>query len=226
MGVVTRAEYRSQIIDSLDNREDVAETDLNNWINRMYLHMTHPAVQEFVDTQVTTDLALVVGQASYPLTEAVLGFRVLQVRVVTFMDSASPTTTTRRRRLNPMPIEWYDNQTHPAGEPTRYVLGEGQTILFSLTPNAVRTARLRLVRQVDILDDDADVTVLPDYFDEALLLGAQALAEFHLGYRDRSNETLQLYNSYLSNATPKGALEIQNWGRQTPVTSHPLVQTS
>ena len=44
------------------------------------------------------------------------------------------------------------------------------------------------------------------------MLGALAIAEFRLGYRSRSRETLELYTGLINDVRPKEDLEASLWG--------------
>ena len=228
MGSMTRLEIQTEVLTNLDNRTDIADTLIQRWINHTYNHLTHPAIHIFEDLSTTYDVVLVNGTASYSLATAAVGYRVLAVRGASYYAAASGSiaTTTRRYRLKPKPINWYDGTQHSAGNPRHYIIGEGQTIIFSSTPKNTNTIRLRLSREVDKLDDDSDTTVLPEYFDEVLVTGTQAFAEFKLGMRDRANETFQLYNSLINGGDEKDVMEGQNWDIETQLTSVPSMGVS
>jgi hypothetical protein len=227
MGTMLRSEIETEVLANLDNRQDVASDTIGRWINHTYHHMTHPGVHNFEDLNVTYDLILVPGTFDYSLAAAELGYRVLAVRSATYMNDASVSITqnTRRQRLKPKPIQWYDNRVHPNGEPRHYVVREGQTILLSLTPDNTNTVRLRLSKEATALAI-GDATVLPEYFDEVLVTGAQALAEFKLGMRDKSQETFGLYSSLLNGGQDKASLEQSAWGIETPLTQVPIMGVS
>lgn len=227
MGTMTRTEIATEVLTNLDNRQDIPDATIARWINHTYFHMTHPAVHNFEELNVTYDLVLVPGTAQYSLATGVLGYRVLAVRSANYMDAASGslTTTTRRQSLKPKPIQWYDNRVHPSGEPRHYVVREEQNIIFSLTPNNTNTVRLRLSREVASLGT-SDATVLSEYFDEVLVTGAQAFAEFKLGMRERAGETFGLYASLLSEGADKASLEQSAWGIETTLLQTPIMGTS
>jgi hypothetical protein len=226
---MTRDEIQTEVVKNIDNRSDVLDSDLVRWINHAYHHLTHPAIHKFEDLAVTYDLPLVSGQASYDLSSATLGYRVLAIRLASFIEAApgSIVDLTRRRRLKPQAVQIYDSQVHPqTSQPSNYVLGEAQSIIISHTPNVTYTVRLRLFREAASLSLGTSVTVLPEYFDEVLVCGAQALTEFKLGYRDRALETFQLYNSYINDAAPKDVLEGINWDIEATLVNPPIMGIS
>jgi hypothetical protein len=227
MGTMLRSEIATEVFANLDNRQDVAADVMGRWINHAYHHMSHPGVHNFEDLNTTWDIVLVPGTAEYSLAEATVGYRVLAIRAATYMDavSGSLTVNTRRQRLKPKPVQWYDNRVHPSGEPRHYTAREGQNIILSLTPDNTNTVRLRLCKEAASLDV-SDATVLPEYFDEVLVTGAQAFAEFKLGMRDKASETFGLYASLLADGNDKASLEQSAWGIETPLNQVPIMGTS
>jgi len=228
MGSMTRSEIQTEVLQNLNNRQDIGDSTVQRWINHAYSHMTHPGVHVFEDLMETYDVVLVSGQASYSLATATVGYRILGIRTASYFDAASGSivAATQRHILKPKPVQWYDSTVHPAGDPRHYVPREGQNIIFSLTPKNTNTVRLRVSREAEKLDDDGDTTVLPEYFDEVLVTGTQAFAEFKLGMRDMANETFQLYNALLNGGTDKHTLESGNWGVETTLTNPPIMGVS
>jgi len=229
MGTMTRADILAEVKNNIDQEPDIADATLIRYINHTYTHMTHPSVHRFEDLATTFDITLVAGQASYSIGLATVGYRILRVRSVSFLAAApgSIVDSTQRRGLDKMSIDEYDRTQHQqTSQPSRYVLGEGQTILIHNTPSVTNTVRLRVYREVDLLDETTSTTELPEYFDQVLVTGSQALAEFSLRQREQARETFQLYNSYLQNASPKDILESQNWGIETDIDSVPSMGIS
>lgn len=224
MGSKTLSEMRTEIRRNLDNRNDVTDAVIDDYINHTYLHLCHPSTHRHEEMAATYDLDLVAGTSSYSIAEAVLGNVMVAIRSASYYQAASGSidlTSTQPRLLKPKSVEWYDQRIHPQSQPAHYVVGEDLTILISPTPNAAHTIRLRYWKEPTELSGNDDVTELKRFWDRVLILGSQALTEFSLGYRDRSIETFQLYNSFINNAQNKGQLEGGNWGYETPVTSQP-----
>ena len=222
MGSMTLTDFRTELRENLDNRDDVSDDRLDRWINHTYHHLTHPSVHKFEDLAVTYDITLVSGTQSYTLVSGTTGFRILGIRSVAYYHAApgSIDNSTRRHRLKPKPIQWFDDRQHPSSEPRYYTVGEDQTILLSATPNNTNTVRLRVWREVADLTSEA-TTDIPEYFDEVLLTGSQAFSEFKLNMRDKANETFQLYNGLIGNLDNKMVLEANSWDLETTVTGHP-----
>ena len=229
MGTMTLSDFRTEIKENLDNRDDLTDARLNRWINHTYQHLTHPAVHKFEDLATTINITLVSGTASYDLSDATTSAgRILAIRVASYLAAASGSIvdSTRRHRLKPLPIQRYDERQHTSGEPRFYTVGEDQAMLLDPTPNNTNTVRLRVWREAASLTNDTDTTVLPEYWDEVLLTGSQALTEFKLNYRDRANETFQLYNNFINNASDKSVLEAHNWDFEMQVISQPHMGVS
>jgi hypothetical protein len=229
MGTMTRAEILAEVKSNIDQEPDIADATIERYINHTLSHMTHPSVHRFEDLATTYDIALVVGQASYSIAEAAVEYRILRVRSVSFLAAApgSIVDTTVRRGLDKMSIDEYDRTQHQqTPQPSRYVLGEGQTILIHNTPSVAHTVRLRLYRETSKLTADGSTTELPEFFDQVLVTGAQALTEFSLNQRDKARETFQLYNSFIANVAPKDILESQNWGIETDIERVPSMGIS
>ena len=222
MGSMTLADIREELRENLNNRDDVLDARLDRWINHAYQHMTHPSVHKFEDLAKTYDITLVSGTQSYSLAAATVGYRILAIRSVAYYHAAvgSIVGTTRRRRLNPKPIQWFDSRIHASTEPQHYTIGEDQSIMLSGIPNNTNTIRMRVWQEALPLTE-SDTTELPEYFDEVLLTGAQAWTEFKLDMRDKSNETFQLYNSMLQNVENKDVLEANTWGIETSLMQRP-----
>lgn len=228
MGTQTFLEIQNEVLSNVENRQDVTTVNIKRWVNRAYLHMTHPSVHRFKEIQKTLDITLVSGQGSYDISAATLGFQILGFRSLAYypVAAASIVPATVGQILREMKVEVYDQRPHPAGRPTHYVTGEDDTLLFSNTPNDTNTVRCRYYRQIAILSGDTNVTVLPAYYDAALVMGAQAFTEFALGMREKSSETFVLYSSLLNGAETADVLQAQNLGHMARLTNPARMETS
>lgn len=216
MGDITLVEIRDEIKLSMEDRSDagVSTANLNRWINRVYRIMTHPSVHEFDEMKASHDIVLVQDQWIYPLTETVLGYKNIGIRAMFYYESAAPTFSDIATKLDPRNVRWFSDRQHTNGPPRRYVTGEGENLWIDPVPGSAENGnilRVHLWKQVERLSDDTDTTLLPAYFDEAIVLGSQGMAEFRLGYRDRSRETLALYNGIMNNASQKSEIEAEDW---------------
>jgi hypothetical protein len=234
MGVKTRDDIKNKIVKAIDNRSDLVDgswdTEITDHINHTYLHMTHPVVYMHEDLMETVDISLVGLQTTYDLTVAFPNQRVLGLRSVSYLASATPDYTTRRRRLRPKPIQWYDGQTHhPTSEPAHYVPNEKQTLILSPTPATSinnHTLRVRVWLEANQLALGTDTTAVADYFDEVLYQGALALTEKLLGYEDRAAASLETYSQMINNLQSKDVVEGQSWGLETQLSSVPYMEST
>lgn len=214
MGDATFSGLQSEVILALDNRDDAAISSLPGWINRVYRTMTHPSVHEFDELKETHDLVMVANQHQYPLDEATLGYKNIGIRACFYYESATPTFSTVAVKLDPRNVRWYSDRMHSNGPPRRYTTGEEEDIWVDPVPGSPEVGnivRVHLWKEVPKLVAADDTTLLPAYFDEVLMLGSLGMAEFKLGYRDRSRETLAIYNSMLNNAAHKSEIEADDW---------------
>jgi hypothetical protein len=230
MGTMDGQSFIDDVRMALDNRADAgaSNTRLLRWINHAYFHMTYPSVHAFENFRTTYDITLVQDDADYTLVEGTVGYRVLATRSVHHLDAAAPTFSTRRSRLDPRNVRWYDERIHSNGPPRYYVVGEGEQILISPVPGAAEAGevlRLRLWREADPLLVGT-VTAVPSYFDEVLVLGAQAVSEYRLGYRDRARETLEHYASMLNDPSQKDEIEGEDWGFEAQLQQEPIMGVS
>lgn len=232
MGTMTGQDFIDELTLALENRADAAMSSPNvlRWLNHAYWHMTYPTVHAFENFRVTYDHTLVTNQWSYATGSATTGYRVLGVRSVHYIDAtpAAATYSDRPSRLKPRNIRWYDERIHSTGEPRFYVPGEGETLLVTPVPSANQngnTLRCRLWREATAILVGT-TTEVPSYFDEVLMLGAQAVAEYRLGYRDRARETLEHYTAMLNDPLQKDEIEGEDWGFESQLVGEPHMGVS
>lgn len=225
MGTMTGNNFITDLRIALDQRADTSASDANllRWINHAYWHMTYPSIHAFENFKTTEDITLATDDADYDLSG--LGYRILALYSVHHLESAAPTYTTQRAPLKPRNIRWYDGHSHSSGPPRFFVAGEGEQILVSPVPSSNENGhilRLRLWREATALLVGT-TTEVPSYFDEVLLLGSQAVAEYRLGYRDRARETLEHYAAMLNDPRQKDDIEGEDWGFEAQLISEPVM---
>jgi hypothetical protein len=213
---MTLATFRDELSFVFDNRSDTgfSTARLNRWVNQAYLHCTHPTVHRHRELQATYTATLVTGTNEYSISAATVGFQITTIRNVFHIQAAAATPTARRRKLHPKSHLWFDERTIGSGQPTVYAV-DGTTLMISAVPTATENnqlVRLRVWREPALLALDADVTVLPTYWDRVLLLGAQWLAELDLGYRDRAELTKGDYMALINEPKDRMELEAQDTG--------------
>jgi hypothetical protein len=221
MGTLQLSEFRTELQLALKNRSDAAVTTarMNRWLNAAYRHMCLPNVHAFREMQATHDITLVASTSSYSISEATVGFKIIGTRGVYNILDVPETPTSRKRKLSPRNIRWFDQRTLSPGSPQVYAV-EGQTILISNVPTAVEAGqivRLRAWREPAALALDTATTVIASYYDEPLLIGAQWLAERTLGYRELAEATKQNYIGLLNEGPETEQLEAEDWDFQVDV---------
>lgn len=227
MGAMTLADFRNELTLVLGNRSDGVMTParLNRWINQAYRHLTYPSVHPFDEVKATVDVTLTSGTGQYTIdTEA--GYNVLAVRNMIYFPSSAPTLTTRRHILKQRPIQWFDRRTHASGEPRFYTIEQGSLYLSPVpgTTENGNVLRVRVWREVAALTG-TDTTVLSDYWDPVLEVGAEARAKMVLKYPDRE-EVLQRYVDLINEAVPQDELEASDWSLEMQVRSEPAMRVS
>lgn len=229
MGTLTLAQMRAQVLLKLDSRKDVNDSDLNIWLNMAYDHMTHPSIHEFEELSVKDTITLVVNTETYDLSSVILGHRMIAIRSVHYVHSSTESLTARRHRLKPRAIQQYDNRMPTASEPRYYYMGESDDIVIDPYPNAGAAGNIIVVRywrEPTHLAAAGDVSVLPNYYDQLLILGCLYQAEETLNYRDRAEETKQNYVNLLNDASEKAEIEGYDWEHKTEVRLQPSMVTT
>jgi hypothetical protein len=230
MGTLTGSQFQDELLLALDQRTDAgaSPTRLLRWINHAYFHMTYPTIHAFEALRTTYDITLGANDADYALDATTVGYQVLAVHNMFHLEATVPTFSTRRTRLKSRNIRWYDERQHSNGPPRFYVTGQGEQVFVTPVPGAAEAGqilRLRLWREPALLTAGT-TTVVPNYFDEVLLLGAQAVGEYRLGYRDRARETLEHYVAMLNDPKQKDEIEGEDWGLEAQLRGEPIMGVS
>jgi hypothetical protein len=221
MGLLTLADFRAETRFNLKNRNDsgVTDTRIDRWINAAMLHMGLPSVHRFRELQRTYDITLVLDTNSYSLSQATIGFKLLAPRSVYNIIEVPETPTSRKRRLSPRNIHWFDRRTLSSGIPSNYAL-DGETLFISGVPSATEAGQIVRVRywsEPSPLTLVTDTTPYATYYDEVLVIGAQWVAERTLGYRDRAEMTKQDYIGLLNEGPEQEELEAEDWSFQVDI---------
>lgn len=221
MGAVQFSEFRDEVRFLLKNRMDANVTDarIDRWINAAYRHMCMPGVHRFREMHATYDITLVSGTNSYSISETTVGAKIVAMRNVHNIIDVPETPTSRKRRLAPRNIHWFDRRTLVSSTPSVYAI-EGETLHIHGVPDATiagQLVRLRFWRETAALTDDTDTTVIPSYYDEVLQIGSQWFAERALGYREAAELTKQNYVDLLNEGDVSEELEAEDWDYQVDV---------
>jgi hypothetical protein len=219
---MTLSEFRDELTMVLKNRTDAAAdtTRLNRWVNQAYSHVSQPEVHRHKQLQVRLDITLVQNQNEYDL-EALAGWEVLGVRDATYYMATAVTPTAIKRDLEPRSLQWFQRRTLASGQPTVYAL-DGDLLIVSGVPSAAEAGqqlRVHYWREPDAMALDTDDTLLATYWDRAVMLGAQWLAEWDLGYRELSLASKQEYVSYINEKSGAHELNAEDTGFEPGVES-------
>lgn len=231
MGIQTLADFRAQITDSMELRNDASMGDalLTQDINYIYDHMTLPRVHPFEEFKAEFDITLVQDQRIYPIDFATVGHRVRAIRDVFYIATSTPTPAIRRRRLHPLSIREFDERQATTGSgPSRYAREGLQLYVDPVagTAQAGNVLRVRTWRSPAPLSEDTDITAIEDpYFDVVLYYGALAQTQFRLG-DPRHEATRELYQRALNDASPMEEIEADDWDHHAPVRSQPSMHTT
>ena len=138
---------------------------------------------------------------------------------MTYYESSSITATATRRDVRPRSIDELNRRTLGTGSPSEYAL-DGTLLVLSPVPTSDQNGyqmRVTNWRVPTPLSDTADQTAIADYWDRALLRGAQWLAEFDLGYREIAEHTKQDYVSLINERLDDYELNAEDSGHRTQI---------
>jgi hypothetical protein len=195
-----RSELLLALFDRTDTTNAVPNSRLDLWINQAYRHVTYPSVYMHHELETNYDITLTTS-GTYPLDATTVGFQINGVKNVTHYEAAvaSVDDLTRKNKLRPRSITWFDERTLTTGRPSRYAI-YGETLFVDAPPSTGYVGQLLRVRvwQEAALLTTGLATVIPSIWDEVILLGARWRAERDLGYADRAELTKQNYAALLN----------------------------
>lgn len=211
MGVLTLADFRSELVLSLRSRSDLSDAQLDRWINQAYLHLCRPEVHRHRELRNNFDLALVAGQDVYSLDVVAVGFNIIAPYDVVYYDALAISNTAPRHDVRPRTVNWFNRSQTPsvAGGPRHYLWDQEQ-IQFSPVPTATeagRWVRLSVWREPDLLVLPTDTTLLGNYWDRALVLGSRWIAQDTLGLGEEAIASQQKYALYINETADQGELQ-------------------
>lgn len=207
MGVLQLSQFRTELLVALENRGDAVLTGangtarLNRWVNWTYTHVAHPDVFMHREVQTRQDITLALNTFSYSISEATLALKLLRIQQATYIAAAAFDFTSRRVDVRPESIVQYQARTPRTGpNPNTYAV-RGENINIHPGPDATAAGNilsLEIIREPALLAADAAVTVLPNYWDEVVFLGALWRAQRDLGYQELSEQTKQNFASLVN----------------------------
>lgn len=221
MGSLTLDEMRDELLIALRSRDDLSDAQLTRWINQGYIWVCTPEIRKHEELRATYTVTLVTGQNVYPLDSTTVGYHILGISEVTAYDGTA-TNTEERHDVRPRDIEWFNRTRVPSGGSPRHYLWRGTDLTFSPVPSSAESGyevELSVWREPARLSADTDVTVLTDYWDEAVILGAQWIAEYRLGTRELSFATQQMAVKYINEKAAGNELQSEDTHFQAEVRS-------
>lgn len=182
MGALTFTQMQTLVKRAINNRDDL-DTEIMQALNNAYLQtalirgVTFRELDGGPQTFLTVD-----GTSSYSFSTILTAETVRNVMAV-----FSPMRdTTNNRRIKSTSIQDIDAKSTVEGKPSWFAhFGTG--LVLNPTPDAVYTISFRYRLRPPRLSNGADVTVIPEEFDWAIVWGAASDINAVIGVLDRSS---------------------------------------
>ena len=227
MGTMTRTEMEQEIIFGLGNRADAGATDatrLTRWVSQAYNYMSHPSIHKFRETQDVYTITLATGDHDYTLAPGVVGYNIVAVRWVTFVQAAAYTAGAQKRKVYPRDVKIFERRTLQNGQPNLYTI-DGTEIQINGIPRAAENGQLLRVgvyREPEVLGAGNSTPYL-GYYDRPLWKFGLSFAQADLGDVDLSMVTAREAQNLLNGAQPKTELEAEDSGWQVEFNLSPVI---
>lgn len=212
MGTLTLANFRTELIFELRNRTDVSDSRLNRWINQAYRHVCFPSVHRHWEVEALFTITLVTSDFDYTLvaTPEILG-----IRSARYVDAVADSFTASRSALRPRSLSWFNGRMHTTGRPSFFTIARKQ-LLVSPGPGPTEAGDVVVLetwRDPVVLVNDIDTTVLLNYWDEVILVGARWIAETRLGYGELAEQSKQEFATLVNEAPQRNDIidEQEGW---------------
>lgn len=177
----------------LGNRADLL-TIAKTWVNRSYMRVQD--LIEFPEAHVATTFNTVVGTTSYSSPSNF--FSIIDLR-----------NNTTERRLSQVSVPRYDRlKLTTTGSATTYALRARTTILIWPKPSAVEQLAINYRRTLAALTLDADLHVLPDAWEEAIIFGAVAYGFAYLNELERARQARSDFRAIISQLSDRLAADL------------------
>ena len=209
MGVLTLANFRTELKYYLEGRT-ITDARLDRWLNQAYRMVSFPTLHKHWELEATIEVPLVADTFEYTLATSAsyITRELLGVRSARYVDTTTDSYTTRRTQLGARSIGWFNRQTHQAtsGGPVNYSIyrknlvvtpGPNSSIAGNLVVLEVWEQPALLTAGSGTPSDPSNPTVLLDWWDEAILLGAKWMAEVALGFGEQAEISRQAFTGYI-----------------------------
>jgi hypothetical protein len=227
MGTMTRTEMEQEILFGLGNRTDLGATDadrLTRWVIQAYNYMTHPSIHKFRETQDVFTITLASGDHVYDLAVGTVGYHIVAVRWVSYVQSTAYTAGVQKRKVYPRDVKIFERRTLNTGQPNLYTL-DGQEIRINGIPRVNENGHLLRVgvyREPVVLGA-GDSTPFLGYYDRPLWKFGLSFAQADLGDVDLAMVTAREAQNLLNGAQPKTELEAEDSGWQVEFNLSPVM---
>jgi hypothetical protein len=218
----------NEILFALGNRTDAGATDptrLTNWISQAYNYMTHPSIHKFRETQGVYTITLATGDHDYTLAEATVGYYIVAVRWVTYVQATAYTAGAQKRKVYPRDVRIFERRTLSTGQPNLYTV-DGTEILINGIPRATENGHLL---RVGVYREPAalgagDTTPLLGYYDRPLWKFGLAFALADLDDPAKSMVVAREAQNLLNGAVEKTEMEAEDTGWQVEFNLSPVME--
>jgi hypothetical protein len=226
---MTKLEMEQEILFGLSNRTDAGATDatrLPRWLAQAYNYMTHPSIHKFRETQDVYTITLATGDHDYSLAFGTVGYNIVAVRWVTYVQATAYTAGAQKRKVYPRDVRVFERRTLSAGQPNLYTV-DGTEIRINGIPRASENGHLLRVgvyRELAALTADGDQTPLLGYYDRPLWKFGLSFALADLDDLDASMIVAREAQNLLNGAVEKTELEAEDTGWQVEFNLSPVVE--
>ena len=220
MGLVTLAEFRTDLRFDLLDRDDVVDAWLDRRINAAYVHCCNPGVYPHREMESTEDFTLVLDDNELDIDPTTIGYQIVAIENMFYGAAAAYTPTVQKNKLYPKSYRWFTQRTLSSGSTPNAYGVYGETILIDPVPDANAAGnfiRAMLWREPERLTAVGEVTTIPANWDEIIQLGARWRAERDLGYREKAELTKQDYAALLNEYVERQDLEARDTGWEVEI---------
>ncbi len=209
MGTMTSTDMLSELAYYLEGRT-ISAARRRRWINQAYRMISFPSVHKHWELEAKILVPMVADTFEYTLATSA-GYvtrEILGVRGARYVHATTDDHTVRHTQLGARSIGYFNAKTLTVtgSGPSEYGVFR-KTLLVSPAPSSAIAGNLVVLEvweEPALLTgvDDSETTVLLDWWDEAILLGAKWIGEAALGFGEAAEASKQTFMSYIQ-VTPE-----------------------
>lgn len=218
MGIMTLTNFRDEVRFILDNRQDLTTTFLDRWINWAYTHVAQPHIHRHPALFVSYNaIALVLDDVEYPIDSTTVGFQILGIHSVVYVNGAAASVTANRQRLKYVDLRSIDQGATggwQVGRPTAYTVHNNQ-LMLNARPGTDEVGDFLLVRcyrSPAALAGAGEQTVMAPVWDEVITVGAGYRGWRQLNQPDRAELLRAEFVSLANDTTDLYQIAGEDWG--------------